>query len=300
MPLTPATLRGIIPPMTTPFTADGQVDEAAFQTEVRHLIRLGVHGLAVGGSTGEGHTLTTPELRQLITLAVDAAAGQVPVIAGIIADDTRTVIERGLAVREVGVAALQITPVHYLFPPTDPELLAFYAAIGQAVGLPIVIYNVIPWAYASPALLIRLMTEIEEVIGVKQSAGDLQALAELLLHVGDRGAVLSAVDALLYPSFALGAHGAIAAILTAVPGLCLALWEAVHAGQHGAARQVHERLLRVWLSLVGPRLPARVKAAMQMQGRAAGWPRAPMQPVSEAEQQAIRAALTDAGVLAGP
>ncbi len=290
-------LKGIIPPMATPFDAKGEVDEAAFRSEVRYLLEAGVHGLAVGGSTGEGHTLTTDEIRRLTAAAVEEVEGRIPIITGIIANSTRLVVERGRAVRDLGVAALQVTPVHYLFTPSEQEMFDYYQAIADQTGLPILIYNVIPWSYASPALLVRIITEVEGVIGVKQSGGDVHALAELLLRLEGRGLVFAAVDDLLYPCFALGAHGAIAAIVTAVPRLCVELWEAVQAGRHTEARALHERLLRVWLTLAGPNLPARVKAAMRLQGRAAGLPRAPMQPVSAAEEEAIRAALQAANLL---
>jgi len=290
-------LKGIIPPMATPFDAKGEVDEAAFRSEVRYLLEAGVHGLAVGGSTGEGHTLTTDEIRRLTAAAVEEVEGRIPIITGIIANSTRLVVERGRAVCDLGVAALQVTPVHYLFTPSEQEMFDYYQAIADQTGLPILIYNVIPWSYASPALLVRIITEVEGVIGVKQSGGDVHALAELLLRLEGRGLVFAAVDDLLYPCFALGAHGAIAAIVTAVPRLCVELWEAVQTGRHTEARALHERLLRVWLTLAGPNLPARVKAAMRLQGRAAGLPRAPMQPVSAAEEEAIRAALQAANLL---
>ena len=83
-----------------------------------------------------------------------------------------------------------------------------------------------PWSYCSPALLARMLREIDGVIGVKQSAGDMKLLADLLLLAGNDGAILSAVDALLYPSFCLGAQGAIAALLSAAPERCVALWDA--------------------------------------------------------------------------
>ena len=290
-------LKGIIPPMATPFDAKGEVDEAAFRSEVRYLLEAGVHGLAVGGSTGEGHTLTTDEIRRLTAAAVEEVEGRIPIITGIIANSTRLVVERGRAVRDLGVAALQVTPVHYLFTPSEQEMFDYYQAIADQTGLPILIYNVIPWSYASPALLVRIITEVEGVIGVKQSGGDVHALAELLLRLEGRGLVFAAVDDLLYPCFALGAHGAIAAIVTAVPRLCVELWEAVQTGRHTEASALDERLLRVWLTLAGPNLPARVKAAMRLQGRAAGLPRAPMQPVSAAEEEAIRAALQAANLL---
>ena len=111
------TIRGIIPPMTTPFTALGDIDVPALRAQVRFLVDQGVHGLAVGGSTGEGHTLDRDDLRRAVAAAVEESAGRVPVIAGIIVDSTRDAGERGRVVRDLGVTAIQVTPVHYLFRP---------------------------------------------------------------------------------------------------------------------------------------------------------------------------------------
>ncbi len=293
-------ISGIIPPITTPFDAADRVDEAALRADVRYLIETaGVHGLAVGGSTGEGHTLSTDETRRLTAIAVEEAGGAVPVITGIITDSTRAAIERGRAVADLGVAALQVTPVHYLFRPDDEAMQRHFAAIAESTGLPVLIYNVVPWAYLSPPLLVRIILEVEGVIGVKQSAGDLKLLADLLLLLGKRGVILSAVDALLYPSFALGAHGAIAAILTAAPTLCVSLWEAVRRGDHGTALALHQRLLPIWDAINGDNLPANVKYAMELQSRPAGEVRAPMPKTSSAQAAAIRTALESAELL-GP
>jgi len=283
--------------MTTPFNDQGEVDEEVFRSDVRYLLAAGVHGVAVGGSTGEGHTLTTDETRLLTAVAVEEVDGRIPVITGIIANSTRTVVERGRAVHDLGVAALQVTPVHYLFAPSEQEMFDHYEAIAERTGLPTLIYNVIPWSYASPSLLVRIISEVEGVIGVKQSGGDLHALAELLLRLEGRGVVFAAVDDLLYPCFALGAYGAIAAIVTALPELCVELWQAVQASRHVEARALHERLLRVWLALAGPNLPARVKVAMRLQGRTAGLPRAPMQCASPAEENAVCRALRKANLI---
>lgn len=285
-------IAGIVPPLVTPFTADEEIDEAALRAEVRYMIeQAGVHGLVVGGSTGEGHTLSTDELRRVVGAAVDAAGGRVPVLAGLIVDSTRQAVERVRALSDLDVAALQVTPVHYLFRPSDDMMVRHFAAIADAGRAPVMIYNVVPWSYCSPVLLVRIMREVEGVIGVKQSAGDLKLMADLLLLLGGRGLVMSAVDALLYPSFVLGAHGAIAAILAAAPIQCVQLWDAVQRGDHAAALDLHKRLLRLWNALLGDNLPANVKYAMSLQGRAGGCPRAPMPPSSEAQQAAIRAAL---------
>ncbi|MBI1924607.1 dihydrodipicolinate synthase family protein [Candidatus Poribacteria bacterium] len=289
---------GIVPPMTTPFDADDQLDEDAFRADVRYLIEgAKVHGLAVCGSTGEGHTLTTKETRLLTAWAIEEVEGRVPVITGIITDSTKSAIERGRAVRDLGVAALQVTPVHYLFRPDDDAMLRHFDAIVEGTGVPVMIYNVVPWTYLSPQLLTRIITQVDGVIGVKQSAGDMKLLADLLLLLGDRGRIMSAVDALLYPSFALGAHGAIAAILTAAPMRCVQLWDAVQAGDHQTARTLHEKLLPIWNAIAADNLPANVKYAMTLQGRPAGEPRSPMPATSLSQGAAIRKALADAGLV---
>jgi 4-hydroxy-tetrahydrodipicolinate synthase len=289
-------LHGIIPPMTTPFDADGAIDEAAVRAQVRWLLEAGVHGLAAGGSTGEGHTLDQDELRRLVATVAEATAGAVPVIAGIIADSTRDAIRRGMAVGDLGVAALQVTPVHYLFRPDDDAMLVHFRAIAEATGLPIVIYNVVPWSYLSPQLLSRIMREVPGVIGVKQSAGDLKLLADLLIAAPPERRIFSAVDALLYPSFALGAHGAIAAILAAAPHACVELWDAVQRGDHASAHDLHRRLLPLWNAMVGDNLPACTKYVQSLQGCPGGQPRAPMPAASAAQQRAIRAGLDGLGL----
>ena len=288
-----AQLHGIIPPTTTPFTADGEIDFAAARAQVRWMIGQGVHGIATGGSTGEGHTLDPDEFRRLIAATTEEAAGQVPVIAGIITDSTRDAIRRGKAVADLGVAALQVTPVHYLFRPDDAAMLGHFRAISEATGLPVIIYNVVPWSYLSPALLTRIMADVPGVIGVKQSAGDLKLVADLLTMVPAGKLIFSAVDALLYPSFTLGAHGAIAAILSAVPRACVALWDAVAAEDHARARDLHLLLLALWNAMAGDNLPACTKFAQTLQGCPGLSPRAPMPPASAGQQAAIRGALAD-------
>lgn len=284
-------IRGIIPPLVTPFRADGTIDEAAHRAEVRRMVDVArVHGLAVCGSTGEGHTLTTEETRRIVGWTVEEVGGRIPVIAGIIADSTQATIERGRAVADLGVAALQVTPVHYVFRPDDDSMVKHFGAIADGTGVPVIIYNVVPWSYLLPPLLVRILRDVDGVIGVKQSASDMKALADLLLlseeaGIRERVRILSAVDALLYPSFTLGSDGAVAAILSAAPEACVALWDAVGRGDDATALDLHKKLLRLWNAIDAPNLPANVRAAMRTQGREGGVPRPPM-PVSSAAQEA--------------
>ena len=132
-----------------------------------------------------------------------------------------------------------MTPVHYLFKPNDEAMVGHFRSIADETGMPIIIYNVVPWCYLSPALLTRIMNEVPLVVGVKQSAGDLKLFADLMMMAPDK-LIYSAVDALMYPSYVLGAHGSIAAILTAAPHASVELWDAVKAGNHARARSAQE------------------------------------------------------------
>lgn len=291
-------LQGVIPPATTSFDASGQVvlDDAASQ--IRWLIDNGAKGVAVGGSTGEGHTLGAGEFRDLVEAAVSSAAGRAPVIAGIITDSTRDAVERGIAVHDLDVAALQVTPVHYLFRPDDDSMVEHFRTLAGETGQKIIIYNVVPWTYLSPALLLRIMDEVPQVIGVKQSAGDLKLFADLMADVKPGNLIFSAVDALMYPSYVLGAHGSIAAILSAAPRPSVDLWDAVAEGDHDRAHALHLKLLRLWNALMPhDNLPASTKYAQSLQGCPSGIARQPM-PMPDAEHQArIRDALDALGLL---
>jgi len=279
------TLKGIIPPLVTPFKDDETIDEAALRENVKFMLRKKVHGICLGGSTGEGHTLSTDELARIIEIACEEVGGEIPVVAGIIANSTREAIQMAKAVSKFDITALQVTPVHYLFKPTDDATFAHFKRLTDESNLPVIIYNVVPWNYLSPELLVRLMTELPGIIGVKQSAGDLKLMADLLISIPEGKLVFTAVDALLYPSFAIGSHGTIAANPAAVPGVCVTLWNAVQAGDHAKALKIHEALLRFWNTIATDNLPANVKYSLAQQGVPSGIPRMPM-PITSKEQAA--------------
>lgn len=284
-------LTGIIPPLVTPFNKSGEIDEAAMRGQIRFMLEKGVNGVCVGGSTGEGHTLTLDELRRLTEITTDEVAGKVPVLAGIIANSTYDLIARAKALHEFKLSALQVTPTYYIFNPDDNATLGHFQALADAVDTPVIIYNVIRWNILSADLLVRIMSEVPSVIGVKQSGGEIKLLADLLIKAPKGKLIFSAQDALLYPSFVIGAHGSIAAIPTAVPSASIALWNAVKAGDHEMALELHHRLLPLWNTLVGTTCPACVKHALSLQGCPTGLPRQPMPSATLKQQAAIEPAL---------
>ncbi|MBV9751754.1 MAG: dihydrodipicolinate synthase family protein [Hyphomicrobiales bacterium] len=278
-------LTGVIAPLVTPFTVDGEIDAAALKGEARFMLSKGVHGVCVGGSTGEGHTLMRDELLRVVSVVQEEVGDKIPVVAGIIVNSTRQAVLSARDMSKLGIKGLQITPVHYLFKPDDDATIAHFRTIAGETDIPIIIYNVIPWNYLRPDLLVRLMTELPEIAGVKQSQGDMKLMADLLLATPKDKVVLSAIDALLYPSFALGAHGTIAANPAAVPGVCVRLWNAVQQGDHKLGLEIHRAMLRFWNTIAGDNLPACVKHALSRQGAPGGYPRAPM-PASTPSQKA--------------
>lgn len=284
-------LSGIIPPAVTPFDERDKVDERSLRSVVRFLLSAGIHGLAVCGSTGEGHTLSPDETRQVTSIAAEEVKAKIPLIVGIITNSTHQAIQHAYAVKDLPVAALMVTPPHYLFTPSEDEMFAHFRAIAEETGFSVLVYNVVPWSYLSAEALVSLMAETPSIIGVKQSAGDLHSLAWLLANLPEEKVVLTAIDDLLYPSFLLGAHGAIAGVCTAAPHLCVRMWEAVQNGERETALKCHQKLLVLYRALSGPNFPARVKAALQLQGVPAGFPRRPMKPLNPNEVDRIKTAL---------
>jgi dihydrodipicolinate synthase/N-acetylneuraminate lyase len=201
---------GVIAPMTTPFAADGELQATSIRSQVEFLVRERADSLAVGGSTGEGQTLSPDELRACVSETRAAMPPEMPLIASAIVDSTRQAIRLIKAVEGLGVDAIQLTPVHYLFRPDDEMMIEHFRVIHEETGMPLIIYNVVHWCYLSPELAVRLMNEVPGVMGIKQSAGDLKLFADLMINAPKDRRIYSAVDALMYPSFCLGTPGVIA------------------------------------------------------------------------------------------
>ena len=285
-------LTGILPPTTMPFDRKGDLVLSALREQMDFVVAQGAHGVVAGGSTGEGHTLNFNEFVKAMHETHDALGGRLPFVVGLIVNSTREAIDRVKALKALNIAALQITPVHYLFKPSADGTVGHFRAIHEETGIPILIYNVIPWNYLSIDLMLRIMKEVPGVIGMKQSGGDLKSVSDLIQRLEPKNIVLSGVDALLYPSFALGANGAISALTAALPGVCVKLWNAVKRGDFDTALTLHRGLNTLWNTVPHDVLPAAVKYIQHRQGLGMYYPRAPMDHVSDTLKSAIDKALT--------
>ena len=284
-------LTGVMPPVTMPFDAQGKLVKGGLREQIDFIIGQGARAVVAGGSTGEGHTLSEAEFDSAMREAHESTAGRVPFVVGLIVQSTRGAIERVQRLKGLNIAALQVTPVHYLFKPDGDATVQHFREIYEATKTPIIIYNVIPWNYLGVDLMLRIMDEVPGVIGMKQSGGDLKSVSDLLLRCKPHNLVLSGVDALLYPGFCLGMHGAITALTSAVPGVVVKLQKCVQDGDHEAAREIHFKLNALWNSLNHDNLPACVKYIQHLQGLPMFEPRAPMMRVTDAQKNAIKKVL---------
>ncbi|WP_284285933.1 dihydrodipicolinate synthase family protein [Alicyclobacillus fastidiosus] len=290
-------MKGIIATTVTPFDEREEVDEVAFVEQVRYMLAAGVDGISVGGSTGEGAVLTDEELSRLCALAVAETDGRVPVVAGIIRNCTRDALRTAKAVATTGVKALMITPVHYhVLAPGDEGNFKFYQKIAEEIGLPIIIYNVVPHNVISPECLIKL-ADIPEIVAIKQSGGDIHKLAEMVQQCGNRIIVMSAVDDLLFPTYVIGAQGSIVAPSAIIPELIVEQWQAYLRKDYQSAEVLHQRILPVVQAISGVNFPAKIKEAIRQLGRSSGITRSPGIEPTQSEKEKIRNALVAAGVL---
>jgi 4-hydroxy-tetrahydrodipicolinate synthase len=276
---------GIIPPLVTPFTKDGAIDQASFISELHYAAEFEIHGVAVGGSTGEGQSLSPEECAGLVRIARAELSDELPVIAGIITTNTRDAVRRAILAGSAGASAVMVTPPIYGSCSQD-GLFGFYSEICEGGGLPVVLYNVVSGSPLTPQVTTHL-AEIPGVIATKESsAGSLETLDLLLRDLSDRLAVTWAQDELMVPGYALGAVGSISAINAVLPYHSVRAFDAVRAGDLQSAVRLHRQLTAVARLFVGPNKPALVKAAINLQGRSAGFARRPFIPPSpEVERQ---------------
>jgi 4-hydroxy-tetrahydrodipicolinate synthase len=282
--------------LVTPFTRDGAVDEAAVPRLARRQIEAGIHFLVPCGTTGEVPTLTEEEQVRIVELIVAEAKGRVPVLAGAGGYNTREVIHMGKRMRAAGAdGLLSVTP--YYNKPTPDGLVQHYKAIGDAVGLPIVVYNVPgrTGVNVDPATLLRL-AEIPQVAAVKEASGNVTQMCEICASIREDFIVLSGDDALTLPLMAVGGRGIISVASNEIPGEMSRMVELAERGDFAGARALHQRIFPLLQVNFIESNPIPLKYAMASMGLLEEVYRLPMVPPRPASKQKIDAVLQSLGV----
>jgi 4-hydroxy-tetrahydrodipicolinate synthase len=291
-------LRGIIPPVATPMHANEDLDLPRLQWYLDHLIGEGVHGVFVLGTNSEFYALDEREKQEVIATAVAHVRGRVPVFAGTGAETTREAVRlTKMAEREGASGVSVITP--YFVSPSQQEIADHYRRIAESTALPVILYNN-PSTCGGVKIdvdTVGRLAEIPNILGIKDSSGDLQNTNEYMRVVPDRFSVLQGRDTLIYQALIFGARGAVPATANVAPRLVVDIYEAVMRGDHAAAKAAQLKLNPVRLSLTLGTAPGGVKAALAMLGRSIGPSRSPVGPLSAEKQQKMRAALELAGLL---
>jgi len=217
--------RGIIPPMITPFNDDEKVDCKTLKKMTNYLIDAGVHGVFPLGSTGEGYGIDFDEKRKVIETILEATDKRVPVYAGTGAITTKESVQLTEMATKIGVDALSvITP--YFISPNEEELYIHYKEIASSTDLPIILYNNPGRTGVDLSLeLIVRLSSIDNIVGIKDSSGDMTKAAEIIRRTGSDFSVLAGRDTLIYGFLAYGAHGSVAATANIVPELVVSIYE---------------------------------------------------------------------------
>jgi len=291
-----AKFHGSMPALVTPFK-DGKFDEATFRALVDWQISSGSHGLVPVGTTGESPTLSHSEHRQVVDVCIDEARGRVPVIAGAGSNNTLEAVELARHAEKAGAdAALVVTP--YYNKPTQEGLYQHFKAINDAIGIPIIIYNIPGRSVVDMTVeTMKRLAELENIVGVKDATADVGRVSRQRHAIGPNFIQLSGEDMTALPYMAAGGHGCISVSANVAPKLCADLMEAALKGDYTAALAVQDRLIPLHHAIFMEPGVAGAKYALSLVGRLANELRLPLVPATAPVESAIRRAMAHAGLL---
>ena len=283
--------------LITPMRPDGAVDEAAFGAFVDWQIQQGTHGIVPVGTTGESPTLSHDEHRRVVEIAVEVAAGRVPVIAGAGSNSTAEAVELTRHAKEAGAdAALVVTP--YYNKPTQQGMILHYTAIADAVDLPIVIYNIPSRSVVDMGVeTMAQLARHPNIVGVKDSTANLARPLHTRRACGAGFVQMSGEDHTALAFLAAGGHGCISVTGNIAPRLCSEMHRAWQDGETGQAVAIQDRLLALHDAMFVESNPGPVKYGASLMGHGSEHCRLPLAPVSDATRAQVGAAMLDAGLL---
>ena len=286
--------------LITPFRRDGSVDEPALHALVNWQIESGISFLVPCGTTGEASTLSETEWLRVVELVVGTAGGRVPVFAGCTHNATREAVNRAQRLSRVHGLSGILTANPYYNRPGQEGQYQHFRAIAQATELPVLLYN-IPGrtgANLEPATVLRL-AEIKNIIGIKESSGNIAQITELLTSAPRSFKVFAGDDSLALPVIALGGAGLVSVASNAIPVQMAAMVDAALENEWTTARRINRQFFRLMQAHFWEASPAPIKAVLAMLGRGEDVLRLPMVPVSAATRRKLETMVGELGLLAG-
>jgi 4-hydroxy-tetrahydrodipicolinate synthase len=289
--------RGIITALLTPFHPEGALDIQTLRTRIAWQLDQGIHGLLVGGVSGEYVNLSPEERRQVVQATLDAVAGRVPVIAGILEPNTRQAVAAAKDFEALRVQALLLlTPFHNL--PTPAGTITHFRTVHDATSLPILLYNNPGRTGIDMDLALQEeLAALPRVVGVKECRREMAIVSEQIRRARPGFAVLSGEDDLALATFVLGGAGAILTGGNILPGLFLDIFHLVQRGEVAKAVELHHQMMPLILAVYTRNHPYPLKEAMALAGMPVGPARPPLAPMDQGQREGVRAALRDLGLL---
>ena len=280
--------RGIIPPMITPFDEEEKVDIKTLKKMTNYLIDSGVHGVFPLGSTGEGYGIDFDEKRKVIETVLEANNKRVPVYAGTGAITTKESLRLTEMATKIGVDALSvITP--YFISPNEEELYEHYKVIASSTDLPIILYNNPGRTGVDLSLdLIIRLNSIDNIVGIKDSSGDMTKAAEIVRRTGSDFSVLAGRDTLIYGFLAYGAHGSVAATANIVPELVVSIYELYQKGEYQPALDAQFKLAPLRMAFSLGSFPVIMKEGLKIRGIDVGNTLRPINPISVEAREKLK------------
>jgi 4-hydroxy-tetrahydrodipicolinate synthase len=288
--------RGSFTALVTPFS-NGSLDEKAFRGLVDWQIAEGTDGLVPVGTTGESPTLSHEEHRQVVEWCIEQASGRVPVIAGSGSNSTREAIELSQHAEKAGAdAVLIVTP--YYNKPTQEGLYQHFKAINDAIGIPIIIYNIPIRSVIDMSVdtMTRLF-ELDNIAGVKDATANVVRVSQQRAAMGEGFNQLSGEDATVLGFMAHGGHGCISVTSNVAPRLCAEFQDACLKGDYATALKLHDKLMPLHTALFIETNPSPAKYALSVLGKCADTVRLPMVRLADKTKAAVRDAMVHAGLI---
>jgi len=292
-------VKGVVPPLITPLTEDEKIDKDGLRRVINYVINGGVHGIFVIGSTGEFYGLSFEEKREVVQIAIKEVDGRVPVYVGASAITTRDGIKLAQMAKSEGANAISVlTPM--FITPNDRELEDHFTAIAQITDLPNILYNNPERTGVSmKAALVARLSEIENIVGVKDTSGDMTLTSEYIrLTQGKEFAVMAGKDTMIFPTLVCGGKGCVAGTANVLPKLVVEIYEKFISGDLDGARDAQFRLSLFRNAYSLGSFPIVPKDALNILGIKAGHPMRPIQHMTEENQEKLRVILKELNMLA--
>lgn len=291
--------QGIIPPIITPFTQEGEVNYPVMRDMVNFLLERGVHGLFPLGTTGEFYAFNDEEYKNILLTVKQEINGRVPLYAGVNHITTRGVIRLVGYCEEIGVDAISVLTPTFISQ-TQDELYHYFKAIAQSTSLPVILYNNPPKTgiNIAPATAAKL-SEIPNIVAVKDSSGDMTNALEYIRLTQDNNdfSVLMGRDTLIFPALCCGASGAIASCANVAPALVVEIFEKYRQGDIAGALAAQYKLAPLRLACNMGTFPAVIKEGLVMQGVNVGKCLDPIAEITTQEKQKLYAVLQNMGLV---